>query len=410
MITTTKARDASCPGHASGIRPGSCGGEETAVAAGSLGLGAVVEAVFDPNPRASSPFRLRASRAGGHRVVKAILSNDERIRPGVPCTVRITRVRKPSVPGRGYYEATWHDDAPLALPPDVWVPELTRLRMGALLAAGECILLIGPQGCGKTVITAAIAEAMGYEYVYANASAAVEPTDFVARFELTAASGGGVETTWIETELLTAIKAAEHEPFRRRLVFLDELNRSRESARNALMPCLDVTRKIYDPTIGGFRAIPPNVQFVAAVNVGAEFSGTTAIDAAALDRFCPVHLDYPPRAVEAALIKARVGAVRVKTMQAALGIAEAIREESDILGGVSVRATIDAVRMLETPAIRTLGDSAREQIFREAYCGRLDGSWKDAGSDAGRAAQIISRTLAKPGRTTKGRRTPKGAP
>ena len=47
-------------------------------------------------------------------------------------------------------------------------------------------------------------------------------------------------------------------------MFLDELNRCQESARNALMPALDTTRKVFHPIDNRFVPIPDNVQFIAA--------------------------------------------------------------------------------------------------------------------------------------------------
>jgi nitric oxide reductase NorQ protein len=359
----------------------------------TLAVGSVVDAVFQPNPRSGSPYRWRATTVRGRRADKAILTNDDRIRPGVPCSVIVTRVRKPSVPGMGFYEARFHGEASLTLPDHIWIPDLTRLRMAGLLARGRCILLRGPQGCGKTVITEAIAGALGYTYVYANANAAIEPTDFVARFELRQAEGGGAETTWLPSPMLEAILEADRQPDRRFAVFLDELNRCRETARNGLMSALDATRAIYDPIIGSFRRIPANVQFIAAVNVGSQFTGTTSIDAATLDRFAPVTLDYPPPAVEQRLIERAVDGARRAVIGPVLRIAKAIRAEPDILGGVSVRATIDAVETLSQPAIAALGRPAQREVIREAFCGRLDGVWDDPTSDAGRADRIIEKHL-----------------
>ena len=73
-------------------------------------------------------------------------------------------------------------------------------------------------------------------------------------------------------------------------MFLDEFNRCQESARNALMPALDSTRRVFHPIENTFIPIPDNVQFVAAVNRGREFSGTFGIDAAQLDRFAPLEM------------------------------------------------------------------------------------------------------------------------
>ena len=51
------------------------------------------------------------------------------------------------------------------------------------------------------------------------------------------------------------------------------------------MPALDSTRRVFNPVSNAFLDIPDNVQFIAAVNRGSEFSGTFGIDAAQLDRF-----------------------------------------------------------------------------------------------------------------------------
>ncbi len=399
MATTTDRRVTESP---SGIRPG--GGRPGAAASAPasapdpmLRPGDVVEVVFGANPHRRggrrSPWRWRATGRGGRRLDKAILSNDDRIRPGVPCRVVVTTVRKPSVPGRGFYAVRYRGEAELRLPEHVWVPDVTRLRMGLLLSRGRNLLLKGPQGCGKNVITEAIADAMGYRYVYANASSAIEGADFVARLELRRTDGGGVETVWVPTPLLESLERALGDPAARELVFIDELNRCREQARNGLMSALDATRAIYDPTTGRFRPIPSTVQFVAAVNVGTQFTGTTPIDAATLDRFAPVRLDYPPADVERDLVLRAVPEATRSLAAMVIRVARGIRAERDILGGVSVRATIDATETLAEPALRALGRRAVVQVLREAFCERLEGAWDDPASDAGRASAIVERLV-----------------
>ena len=63
-----------------------------------------------------------------------------------------------------------------------------------------------------------------------------------------------------------------------------------------MMPALDAVRKIFNPITNAFLPIPDNVQCIAAVNRGSEFSGTFGIDAAQLDRFAPLQMDsLPPK-------------------------------------------------------------------------------------------------------------------
>ena len=61
----------------------------------------------------------------------------------------------------------------------------------------------------------------------------------------------------------------------------------------------------FNPLTNGFLSIPDNVQFIAAVNRGAEFSGTFGIDAAQLDRFAPLQMDYLPPEEEVKLLLER---------------------------------------------------------------------------------------------------------
>src|ERR1044072_5180877 len=105
--------------------------------------------------------------------------------------------------------------------------------------------------------------------------------------------------------MLLALQPAASHPERRYLVFLDELNRCPENARNALMPPLDSTRRIFHPIENRFLDIPSNVQFVAAVNRGTAYTGTFGIDAAQLDRFAPLQMTYPPVEEEVKLLRPR---------------------------------------------------------------------------------------------------------
>src|SRR5262249_33422798 len=143
----------------------------------------------------------------------------------------------------------------------------------------------------------------------------------------------------------------------RYLVFLDELNRCPESARNALMPALDATRKLFHPIENRFIPIPENVQFVAAVNRGREFSGTFGIDAAQLDRFAPLQMDYPPADEEVKLLMQRHPSLSKTLVETIVKVADAVRRSPDVPAGLSVRATEEACVYLQHPLME--GDESR---------------------------------------------------
>ena len=69
-----------------------------------LKIGSVWDTTFYPNGVAESGFRFRATHLGGKRAPKVVLCDDPRIRPGIPCRVRITTIRKPQRSDRGAIE------------------------------------------------------------------------------------------------------------------------------------------------------------------------------------------------------------------------------------------------------------------------------------------------------------------
>ena len=69
-----------------------------------LHVGMTSEATFWANPVAESKFRYRATHLDGRRSPKVVLCDDTRVRPGVPCQVRVTAIRKPQRNDRGSIE------------------------------------------------------------------------------------------------------------------------------------------------------------------------------------------------------------------------------------------------------------------------------------------------------------------
>src|SRR2546421_12902797 len=63
-----------------------------------------LETTFWANPVKDSGFRYRATHLDGKRAPKVVLCDDPRIRPGVPCLVKVVAVRKPHRSDRGAIE------------------------------------------------------------------------------------------------------------------------------------------------------------------------------------------------------------------------------------------------------------------------------------------------------------------
>ena len=152
--------------------------------------------------------------------------------------------------------------------------------------ANEPVYLIGPAGTGKNVLCKQVAKAMGLKFYFTNA--------VTQEYKLTGFTDA--MGTYHESQFYKAFKNGG-------LFMLDEMDASIPDTLNILNAA--IANRYFDfPAPVGYVEAHPDFRVIAAGNtfgLGAdyEYVGRNQLDAASLDRFFPVRIDYDSRIEEA---------------------------------------------------------------------------------------------------------------
>ena len=148
------------------------------------------------------------------------------------------------------------------------------------------VMILGPRGCGKTLLAIRTAQDFGYP---------ISVFHFGAIQDVELALFGGMrlqngETVFVRGRFLDAICTPNC------VIILDELNRAPISVQSCLLSLMDFQRRIVVDQEAPDRRIVERalgVVFISTINRGAEYVGTELLDAALLDRMLFIRLDYP---------------------------------------------------------------------------------------------------------------------
>ena len=210
---------------------------------------------------------------------------------------------------------------------------------------GKNMMILGPKGCGKTVLAFTLRDVLDRPFFNIPLGASQDPrSTLIGNVHYKPDQGTFVG----ESEFVRAIQTENA------IILLDEVSRAHPDAWNILMSALDYKQRFVridesseTPEIN----VAQGVTFILTANVGAQYTGTRAMDAALLDRTVVVEVEYLDKEQEFDLLKERVPGVPEKILNSIANAAVEIRRDvrsadPKLTEGLSSRSTIEMAELI----------------------------------------------------------------
>lgn len=202
-------------------------------------------------------------------------------------------------------------------------------------------MLTGPSGSGKTELVSLAAKKLGLEVNVYNMGTMIDPISGLLGVHRLVQGGSVFDYAKFTEDI--------QKPG---VILLDELSRAPLSANNILFPCLDSRRELPVDIAGGNALrnieVHPDCVFIATANIGAEYTGTSQMDRALVDRLSPLEIEYMDEDNETKVLAKRCG---IETSEAKIIVETArtvrnLYQKGELSSTVSTRETLGAGRMV----------------------------------------------------------------
>ncbi len=223
-----------------------------------------------------------------------------------------------------------------------YAPQGDECTLFAQAHASRLPLLIkGPTGCGKTRLVEHMAARLGRPLVTVSCHDDLSAADLVGRHLI-----GGGDTRWSDGPLARAVREGA-------ICYLDEVVEARKDTTVVLHPLADDRRVLPIERTGELLAAPPGFMLVISYNPGYQ-NLLKGLKPSTRQRFVALSLDYPPEAVERAIVQTESGCTEA-TATDLVRLAQALRRLTghDLEETASTRLLVMAARLMVAGATLT---------------------------------------------------------
>ena len=202
-------------------------------------------------------------------------------------------------------------------------------------------MLTGPSGCGKTELVSLVARKLGMEVCIYNMGTMIDPISGLLGVHRLVQGGSVFDYAKFTQDIQKPC-----------IILLDELSRAPLSCNNILLLCLDSSRELPVDIAGGNGArnikVHPDCVFIATANIGSEYTGTSQMDRALVDRFFMAEIEYMDTDSEVKVLSKRCG-IEDKDAKIIVETARTVRNlfsKGEVSNTLSTRETLGAGRMV----------------------------------------------------------------